>query len=241
VRYLSDAMNQAAKRIMDASNWFNDYWDRLTEEQAKRTVQHLLDLSRYIDEAARRQQASSERLDKAISVTSQVSDQLVAGAGAATQSAEALEQVVSNLQRVVGGRPPLAGSQQLEQLEQYDQLEALGMAPGMTMAPAGRGQRSGRLAMPMPQAPRGGPMPAQMMPGGMGPPVAARPGQYAPRAPRAPWNAGQPSQVFDGQYPQQGNGNGYGDGYSQWGGAPNGNGYPENPRSQGQGRNNGRG
>ncbi|HEX8033150.1 MAG TPA: hypothetical protein VF510_04850, partial [Ktedonobacterales bacterium] len=31
VRYLSDAMNQAARRIIDASNWFSEYWDRLTE------------------------------------------------------------------------------------------------------------------------------------------------------------------------------------------------------------------
>ena len=38
------AMNQAAKRIMAASNWFNDYWDRLTEEQARATVQHLREL-----------------------------------------------------------------------------------------------------------------------------------------------------------------------------------------------------
>lgn len=106
VRYLSDAMNQAAQRVIEASNWFSDYWDRLTEEQARRTVQHLLDLAHYIDEAARRQQTSSERLGKAISVTMQVSDQLVAGASAATTSADQLEQVVGDLQRVVGGRVP---------------------------------------------------------------------------------------------------------------------------------------
>ncbi|HEX6797881.1 MAG TPA: hypothetical protein VF116_09245 [Ktedonobacterales bacterium] len=243
VRYLSDAMNQAARRIMDASNWFNDYWDRLTEDQAKRTVQHLLELSRYIDEAARRQHASSERLDKAITVTIQVSDQLVAGASAATQSADALEQVVSNLQRVVGGRPRLAnGAAQMDEVEQMEQLDAMGMGMGMApapmvAAPSGRGgQRGGRLAlpMPMPQGPRGGTM-------GMGGPSGQMggPGPFAPRAPRAPWNAGQPSQVFDDPYGQPGPGGGY-DGYSQWGGpngpnGPNGNGmgFPAGPRSQG--------
>ncbi|GEM_PF-487936 len=107
VRYLSDAMNQAARRIVDASNWFNDYWDRLTEDQARRTVQHLQELARYIDEAARRQQASSERLDKAITVTMQVSDQLLTGATEATQSAIQLERVVSDLRRVVGGSQTL--------------------------------------------------------------------------------------------------------------------------------------
>ncbi|HUY79482.1 MAG TPA: hypothetical protein VMV29_22115 [Ktedonobacterales bacterium] len=103
VRYLSDAMNQAARRIVDASNWFNDYWDRLTEDQARLTVQHLQELARYVDEAARRQQASSERLDKAITVTMQVSDQLLTGATEATQSAIQLERVVRDLRHVVGG------------------------------------------------------------------------------------------------------------------------------------------
>ena len=86
MRYLSDAMHQAARRIIDASNWFGDYWNRLTEEQARRTVQHLQELAHYIDEAARRQQSSSERLGKAITVTRQVSDQLVAGRGPQTRA-----------------------------------------------------------------------------------------------------------------------------------------------------------
>ena len=104
IRYLSDAMNQAARRIIDASNWFNEYWDRLTEEQARRTVQHLMELAHYIDEAARRQQANNDRMDKAITVTQQVSDQLVSGATAANRSAGQLEQVVDDLQHLVGGR-----------------------------------------------------------------------------------------------------------------------------------------
>jgi hypothetical protein len=103
VRYLSDAMHQAATRIIEAGNWFDQYWDRLTEEQAQRTVQHLRELAQYIDEASRRQWASSERLDKAITVTTQVSDQLAHGASAAAESAEQLDVVVDQLQRVVGG------------------------------------------------------------------------------------------------------------------------------------------
>jgi cell division protein FtsB len=111
VRYLSDAMNQAARRIVEASHWFNQYWDRLTEEQAQRTVQHLRELAQYIEEAARRQQASSERLDKAITVTTQVTDQLANGAAAAAQSAEQLDVVVDQLLRVVGGKPRAGASQ----------------------------------------------------------------------------------------------------------------------------------
>jgi methyl-accepting chemotaxis protein len=104
VRYLSDAMHQAAHRIVEAGDWFGQYWDRLNEEQAQRTVQHLRELAQYIEEAARRQYASSERLDKAINVTTQVSDQLANGATAAAESAGRLEEVVTQLQGVVGGR-----------------------------------------------------------------------------------------------------------------------------------------
>ncbi|MGH2505291.1 MAG: hypothetical protein ACRDID_22495, partial [Ktedonobacterales bacterium] len=104
VRYLADAMNQAARRIMTASNWLNDYWSRLTPDQAQVTVQHLRELAAYIDEAARRQQASSDRLDRAIAVTMQVSHQLLTGATEATQSAEQLDSVVRDLQRVIGGK-----------------------------------------------------------------------------------------------------------------------------------------
>jgi hypothetical protein len=167
-------MNQAAKRIVDASNWFSDYWDRLNEDQARRTVQHLLELARYIDEGARRQQASNDRLGKAITVTDQVSDQLVSGATAATESAEQLEQVVSNLQRVVGGRRRLLTKRELEERD----YGALVGAPALP-APA------------VPGDPRMAPYAPQLDPSRAGM------GGYAPRAPQAPWHANRPSQTFD--------------------------------------------
>ena len=164
IRYLSDAMNQAARRIIDASNWFNDYWDRLTEEQARRTVQHLVELAHYIDEAARRQQASNDRMDKAITVTQQVSDQLVSGASEANRSAGQLEQVVDELQHVVGGRAQ----------------------PHVVRVPAGtpNGAQNGRAMQPAgamaPARPAGRPMNGQM--GGQG---------QMMRAPQAPVHFGQ--------------------------------------------------
>ncbi|MGO8946234.1 MAG: cache domain-containing protein [Ktedonobacterales bacterium] len=172
VSYLSDAMNQAAKRIVDASNWFSEYWDRLNEDQARRTVQHLLELARYIDEAARRQQASNDRLGKAITVTDQVSDQLVAGAAAATESADQLEQVVSNLQRAVGGKRRSPTPDGNDETDQGDAFAVMAMPaalpPGVYYGPQSR-----RLEAPVPMGPG------------------------APRAPQAPWNSSHPSQTFD--------------------------------------------
>ncbi len=194
VRYLANAMDQAAHRIVDASNWFNDYGDRLTKEQSQRTVQHLRELASYIDEAARRQQASSDRLDKAINVTMQVSDQLVAGAAAAARSASQLEQVVSDLQHVVGGRIPAV------------------VAPGINLeqrvdgrVPAAGSQRMPPM-MPAPQSQR------QMMPAsGQGQPMLPEPRQAVhSRVGRG----GPPSQWARDGGPPSSRG-GYGGGYSQ--------------------------
>jgi len=246
VRYLADAMNQAARRIIDASNWFGEYWDRLTEEQARRTVQHLQELARYIDEAAHRQNVSSERLGKAITVTTQVSDQLVAGATAAKRSADQLDEVVGNLRHVVGGRPP-EPSPELDQDDESDELMSrVGVQPP---APV-RAARSGRLAMPGPQMPG----PQRQLPAPVSAPemVGAGYAQMSPRsqvfggdqwpsgggrAPQAPYgpyaNARRPgqSQLFDGgpgSYPGSdfgGSGGNGGYGYDNGGGYGGQGGY----------------
>lgn len=155
IRYLSDAMNQAARRIIDASNWFNEYWDRLTEEQARRTVQHLVELAHYIDEAARRQQASNDRMDKAITVTQQVSDQLVSGASAANRSAGQLEQVVDELQHVVGGRKQPGAIPLAPPSSNGRSPEPVGaMMPGIPMGgQRGPASQMGGQMMRAPQAP----------------------------------------------------------------------------------------
>ncbi|MDE3231344.1 MAG: hypothetical protein KGO05_15815 [Chloroflexota bacterium] len=202
VRYLTDAMNQAAKRIVNASNWFNDYWNRLTEEQVRATVQHLRELAAYIDEAARRQQASSDRLDKAIAVTMQVSEQLMTGATEATQSAAQLEQVVRDLQHVIGGRHSAAAeaSAEAESMQQVQRrMEAVtGKVPAIS-APANEGYM-------LPPAGRSS---------------APSSGRLAPRAPQQPW--GNPSQLGGEDWGAYGGQNGAGvgngnSGYSQYGG-----------------------
>jgi hypothetical protein len=131
-----------------------------------------VELAHYIDEAARRQQASNDRMDKAIMVTQQVSDQLVSGATAANRSAGQLEQVVDDLQHVVGGRhtnetpiPAGVGHAQMGQMQ-----------PVGTMTPTRPGgQMMGQMG------PMGGQMGGQMM-----------------RAPQAPTHFGQPGGQMGG-------------------------------------------
>lgn len=183
VRYLSDAMHQAAHRVVEAGNWFGEYWDRLTEDQAQRTVHHLRELAQYIEEAARRQWASSERLDKAITVTTQVSDQLAGGAAAAAQSAGQLEDVVDQLRRVVGGR----AAQDTPEPED-----------SRNVVPAGRsyGQQPGaaQRALPAPASPMNG-----------------YPGEMAPHAPSLYGTPAGPHQPYGvpGDYEANGGYGGY--------------------------------
>jgi hypothetical protein len=234
IRYLSDAMNQAARRIIDASNWFNEYWDRLTEEQARRTVQHLVELAHYIDEAARRQQASNDRMDKAIMVTQQVSDQLVSGATAATRSAGQLEQVVDDLQHLVGGRsqPGVSQNGHMQPMpQQMRQMQPVGAGPTRP----GNGQMGGQM-MRAPQAPvHFGQMDPRMNPRSAGGPMgpASQMGGPPPRrGPGARSVRNAPSQFgamdgFDGygDYPPNGHSSRALDD-DQWG-APAGNGWDD--------------
>jgi hypothetical protein len=258
VRYLADAMNQASRRIIDASNWFGEYWDKLTDEQARRTVAHLQELARYVDEAARRQNVSSDRLGKAITVTTQVSDQLVNGASAAKYSADQLEAIVGDLQRVVGGKA--IELPEVEEGEQLEQIERQRGAPALPPA-AVRGAQASRM-LPPEQAPRqlAAPRaPSMSQVGGYGPyGIDPTPSRYQndwqqggrPPAPPSQFGGARrpaPSQSFDAgpsypgaqAYGEDGyagvNGNGAG-GYTNGGYAANGNG---NGYGNGNGRNGG--
>jgi hypothetical protein len=124
---------------------------------------------------------SSERLGKAITVTRQVSDQLVAGAGAANQSAEQLEQVVHDLHRVVGGRA--------RRMQYGDSLGEGQADEGQLMLPAGQygmdpgymdGAQYGQPAFD--QGAFGQPGYSQPQPNGMNP----RADQRRPRIPNPP-------------------------------------------------------
>ena len=190
VRYLADAMNQAARRIVTASNWFNDYWDRLTEDQARATVQHLRELAAYIDEAARRQQASSDRLDKAIAVTMQVSNQLVTGASEASHSAQQLDMVVRDLQSVIGGRVSEAADRADEEEMMRKRVEqATGAVPALRGGGDQMGQW-GQMALPAPAENR--------------PMQGAPSGRIAARAPSFRLNPGSMVSEDWGTYSQYG-------------------------------------
>ncbi len=102
ISYLANATNMAAAHLIQTGNTLGQQWGQLSAEEVTRAVQLMLKLARYIEEASRQQQESTERLSTAVKVTNQVSDQLASSAEAAGKYANQLERVVEQLQRLVG-------------------------------------------------------------------------------------------------------------------------------------------
>ncbi len=104
ISYLANATNVAASHMIQTGHVLAQQWSQLPPEEVARAVELMVKLSRYIEEASRQQQESSDRLSTAIKVTNQVSDQLASSAEAAGKYANQLERVVEQLQRLVGAR-----------------------------------------------------------------------------------------------------------------------------------------
>jgi hypothetical protein len=102
ISYLANANNAAASHMLRIGNILGQQWEHLSPEETARAAAMMVKLARYIEEASRQQLESTARLHTALKVTNQVSDQLAASAGAAGEYAHQLEQVVEQLQRLVG-------------------------------------------------------------------------------------------------------------------------------------------
>jgi hypothetical protein len=104
ISYLANATNVASGHLIQTGNILGQQWAQLPPEEIARAVALIVKLSHYIEEASRQQLESTARLNTALKVTNQVSDQLAASAEAAGKYANQLERVVEQLQRLVGER-----------------------------------------------------------------------------------------------------------------------------------------
>ncbi|WP_376794785.1 cache domain-containing protein [Thermogemmatispora sp.] len=102
VQYYTDASNVAARQLTSMVTELLQRWPQLDGRTAQRALQEMANTARYIEQAIQYQETSNQKLATAIKVTTQVSEQLAAGATSATSAAEQLEQVVRQLRRVVG-------------------------------------------------------------------------------------------------------------------------------------------
>src|SRR5258708_35899352 len=100
--YNTNATNIAAQRMNEIGKELVQGWHQFDGETIKRPLGELISAARYIAEAARYQQGSNKKLGTAIKVTMQVSEQLAVGATSAHAAANQLQEVVEQLQDVVG-------------------------------------------------------------------------------------------------------------------------------------------
>ena len=102
VRYYTNATNVAARKMSDVSTQLTERWQLLDQQAIMRHLDEIHTTAKYIENAANRQEESSKNLATAIRVTTQVTEQLAAGATSATDASHELEQVVNQLRAVVG-------------------------------------------------------------------------------------------------------------------------------------------
>jgi hypothetical protein len=102
VQYYTNASSIALQRLNEVGKNLVARWHQVDSESARKAVRQLVNDAAYIEKAIHYQDASNKKLESTIKVTVQVADQLATGAMSATDAAEQLEQVVSQLEQVIG-------------------------------------------------------------------------------------------------------------------------------------------
>jgi C4-dicarboxylate-specific signal transduction histidine kinase len=102
INYYVDATQEAANRIIKTGTELERYWPQISPEHAGEVLHQIVVAAHYIENAVQYQQTNGKKLSAAIDLTQQVTEQLTSSADAAIQAAEQMEQVVSQLQQVVG-------------------------------------------------------------------------------------------------------------------------------------------
>ncbi len=102
VQYYTDATKVAAQRLTETGMDLLQRWQQAEPGTTRKSLEHILTASKYIEEAAQHQTASNQKLSTALKVATQVTEQLATGATSATDAATQLEQVVQQLRSVVG-------------------------------------------------------------------------------------------------------------------------------------------
>lgn len=102
VQYYTEATRVAAQTLDEITKDLSKNWERVPPHIAKQRLGEMTQTTGYIERAATHQDKSSKSLGVAIRVTTQVTEQLVAGATSATEAADKLDEIVEQLRQVVG-------------------------------------------------------------------------------------------------------------------------------------------
>jgi hypothetical protein len=102
IHYYTDAVQIATRQMIETSTGLERHWLEINPETTQQALRQMIMTARYIEQATQHQKTSSTKLSDTIELTKQVTEQLASGADAATNAAEQMEQVVSQLQHVAG-------------------------------------------------------------------------------------------------------------------------------------------
>ncbi len=105
--YLNTSQN-AMNHIIKIGKALESQWASMPVEERQRILRQVFIATHYIDTALQRQKLHGRQLSAALDLTQQVTEQVNANAQAASQAAEQMEDVVSQLQQVVGQAEPAA-------------------------------------------------------------------------------------------------------------------------------------
>jgi hypothetical protein len=102
VRYYTEASKLALQRLHVATTALVWSWRQGNMTHVEQTLEQVIATTNYLANATAYQDASNEKLATALKVTTQVTEQLRNGTTSATLAATQLEEVVSELRKVVG-------------------------------------------------------------------------------------------------------------------------------------------
>jgi hypothetical protein len=102
IDYYTSATQVAAQRLMEIGAVLQRRRFDVHLEEREEAFTHVITTARYIEHAVRCQKIDSMKLSDTIDLTKQVTEQLLSSAESATQAANQMERVVSQLQHVVG-------------------------------------------------------------------------------------------------------------------------------------------
>ncbi|MBV9710383.1 MAG: hypothetical protein JO011_05615 [Ktedonobacteraceae bacterium] len=102
VQYYTDATKVAARQLTETGMFLLQRWQQTEPGATRKSLEHIITASKYIEDASQHQTASNQKLSTALKVATQVTEQLASGATSATDAATQLEQVVQQLRSVVG-------------------------------------------------------------------------------------------------------------------------------------------
>lgn len=102
VQYYASATEVAAHQLSRVGIELAQKWDHIHAQEARQSLDRMIKTAQYIENSSQYQNVSNQKLDTALKVATQVTEQLVAGTTSATDAATQLQQVVQQLRRVVG-------------------------------------------------------------------------------------------------------------------------------------------